>query len=1435
MKRMMKCQKVSRSLAIIGGGLLFAGSVSADVIFSSTADNGSAASNDGNWTGFATYAYGSGYTGAAPSGAGSHYFRTNTGAITTTIDLSSEATIIDAGRAIWDFSIWLGSYKSNVDRAQVTVSFKDTVGTTLGTDVVYDDGTAGTPNGQWNYYSLSEASLPVHTRSVVITIDNSTAAGQSGTNDGYADLVSFRLKEDSGLAASLDATAGKILLSWQAYDLTGMTTPTEIRVTRDGNLIANLAAGVTSYVDSPNAPQTADVSYDYRVELYDAGLAVADTGANATVVWPLTGLIADLNAVGDSLTGQVYLNWTPAGAEFQADGIKILRDGVEVAVLALDARTYSETPPTPPYTYNYTVRAYGGWQGGAHTDLTSQVSVVPTDLSNGLIVNYRFEEGFKDTASAADQHNGTALNGASISGNGIYGHCLTLLDQLKQGVQAPDHASLDFGSATDFTISFWMRRWGSMNISLPGGEAAEGVLICKQNWSNGATPGWGVYATSDGGVKWNLAGSSRKSGTISGSGLADGRWHHILISNTRTGSSRYFVDGSYVGAIIISGAGSVDNNLPLSMGVDSLGNYSWKGDLDEVALWNRSLSDAEVADVFRASKKGVALSGTSVVDSDGDDMNDDWEMAHFGNLNQGAEGDFDHDGKSNFKEYADGDDPASGRFDAVSRVSNEEVDGQTYPVLHYTRPTLDGDVSYLPEASTDLSSWASGEGKFIPFGNPTDLSADRREYHVRYCQSLDTVQAGRVMLRVRMESRYQAAIAEDITPTVELRNGQAIVTWRTSVPTVTIINYGSDGQTTARYEDYTLTTYHEVAIDLAPGKEFTYTVIQIDANGAETRSKTYTVSSLWDYSPPAVPDQYAYDSGGGWSARADEILAIPGVIDRGYCLDYLCGDGRLAYELARKSQIVVIGVEDTQAEVDAARAFLVARGVYGSRATVVLASDLANLPFPKDFFNLIVSQSQVAAGSDFTTFKNAVTKHSIPNRGSVVGLDGASMTSEMKPINPGTGSWTMGYGNPANTSSSVEEFNGKTTMSGFELRWLGSPGPELAWDRQLAEQAPLAANGRFYCQGKGRLLALDSHNGSVLWSRELDDAQRFNVLRDAGNLSADDDAVWLSLRQECWKMDGDTGKLTVFPLVEGPRGDLDYCWNYICSTGDHLLGSSSVDEAFYKDHWGPGFWYVNAGGSLANQVVSDNLFSLDRSTGVQNWNYEDGLILGVTITVANGKIYFLETRNPTAVSGNSRRLPTSTWKSNLFMVCLDLATGNKVWEKSASFSGGTQTVFLMYDEVSDKLILSAGDGTNYLYAFNPATGSQVWSKSASVFKGDHGGKNQHPVISNGEILFTPHVYDAATGALKRSNIPSTNGCNTYWGSKNMLFYRTGYSGEGLSMWPQDGTGSTTGIDNIKGACWLSWAPADGMFLIQEKSAGCSCGAWIHISLGWGPK
>ncbi len=45
------------------------------------------------------------------------------------------------------------------------------------------------------------------------------------------------------------------------------------------------------------------------------------------------------------------------------------------------------------------------------------------------------------------------------------------------------------------------------------------------------------------------------------------------------------------------------------------------------------------------------------IDNDGDGLGDSWELTHFGNLNQNATTDFDHDGLSNLREFLDGTDP----------------------------------------------------------------------------------------------------------------------------------------------------------------------------------------------------------------------------------------------------------------------------------------------------------------------------------------------------------------------------------------------------------------------------------------------------------------------------------------------------------------------------------------------------------------------------------------------------------------------------------------------------------------------------------------------------------------------------------------------------------------------------------------------------------
>jgi hypothetical protein len=256
-------------------------------------------------------------------------------------------------------------------------------------------------------------------------------------------------------------------------------------------------------------------------------------------------------------------------------------------------------------------------------------------------------------------------------------------------------------------------------------------------------------------------------------------------------------------------------------------------------------------------------------------------------------------------------------------------------------------------------------------------------------------------------------------------------------------------------------------------------------------------------------------------------------------------------------------------------------------------------------------------------------------------------------------------------------------------------------------------------------------------------------------------------------------------------------------------------------------------------VVSDNLFSLDKDTGIQQWLYQDGLVLNSTITVAEGKIFFLECRDSAVIAGNNRRLPIASWKSNLHLVCLDQTTGQVLWDKTPSFTGGEPTVWLQYG--NGRLILTGshqGNDTVNIYAFDPANGASIWNKSHGWRSSHHGGNHQHPVLMDDDLYLEPHRYSITTGQITGNNImPSRNGCSTFVGASSSLFYRgiesSGQYAGSVAMWTP-GTGQNSAVTRVRPACWISWTPSQGMILVQEKGAGCSCGSWMETSFGLAP-
>ena len=77
--------------------------------------------------------------------------------------------------------------------------------------------------------------------------------------------------------------------------------------------------------------------------------------------------------------------------------------------------------------------------------------------------------------------------------------------------------------------------------------------------------------------------------------------------------------------------------------------------------------------VFENSRLGLSLTGTSIVDSDRDGLDDNWELAFFDNLSQGAYDDFEADGRNNLLEYSSGGNPTTTGDLAETRFTIENI------------------------------------------------------------------------------------------------------------------------------------------------------------------------------------------------------------------------------------------------------------------------------------------------------------------------------------------------------------------------------------------------------------------------------------------------------------------------------------------------------------------------------------------------------------------------------------------------------------------------------------------------------------------------------------------------------------------------------------------------------------------------------------------
>jgi len=606
-------------------------------------------------------------------------------------------------------------------------------------------------------------------------------------------------------------------------------------------------------------------------------------------------------------------------------------------------------------------------------------------------------------------------------------------------------------------------------------------------------------------------------------------------------------------------------------------------------------------------------------------------------------------------------------------------------------------------------------------------------------------------------------------------------------------------------------------------------------------------------------------------AAAAEAILKESKATSGFCLVLGNEQGRLAYELARRSNLKIYAVDSDPKKVELARKNLNAAGLYGHRVTVH-HQDYSTIPYSNYFANLIVSETAIRTGK-IPGSGGQLARHLKPAGGVIClgspGNDSAvsaakawlektkladhSTTKTSGPWTlltrgtlPGAGNWSHQYGDPGNTASSGD----KLVKGGLGVLWYGDPGPDQMVNRHQGAVGPLVVNGRMFIQGTDSLLAYDTYNGQFLWEHANPTAVRTGVFqnRTPGNLAASGDNVFHMLQEVVIQHDAATGKIIAQHKLPASIDAKTHAWGYVAYHDGLLFGTATIREVIERARRRRG----NPG-----NTATDSIFAIDVKTGKHLWVYQGKSIDFQTIALGPDKVFFIDS----SVTGEQRAAILREDKTELKLlkgeeakraeermkkldvrlaVAINAKTGEKLWAKPVDVTdcseigigGGKLT--LMYQ---DGVLIFCGANANGHYwrqfvsgefsrrrmvALSADDGYKLWSKDANY--------RHRPIIIGKRVVAEPWAFDLVSGEQEMRVHPLTgkkvpwsimrpgHHCGMLTGCENMIMFRSGFT----AFYDLNSDSGTRHFAGHRLGCWINAIPTNGLVVIPEASAGCVC-------------
>ena len=573
-------------------------------------------------------------------------------------------------------------------------------------------------------------------------------------------------------------------------------------------------------------------------------------------------------------------------------------------------------------------------------------------------------------------------------------------------------------------------------------------------------------------------------------------------------------------------------------------------------------------------------------------------------------------------------------------------------------------------------------------------------------------------------------------------------------------------------------------------------------------------------------------------------------ITRGFAL-MLGGDGRLALELARRTDLLIYVVDPDARRVATMRRALSDAGVYGAKVVVTRAGP-DRIPFADYFANLIICEDRFfddrrcTAASELVRMlkpcggvalisrpAGAETQKTPPPKvkqwigaflkglqkvGDAKSEVAGNWTVVTRGKLEGAGSWTHQYAETGNTACSDDQL----VKGAIGVLWFGEPGPKQMPSRHASNVSPLAVGGRLFVQGENVVMAYDAYNGLRLWERPMAGALRLHLKGAVSNLAANQDSLFVTIGDRCQRLDQVTGKTLKVYKTPARKDDKHPNWRYVACVGDLLYGTTQ----------------------------SGRLFALDIESGKVRWTHDAKSLMETTVCMSAGRLFFVDRsvtkeQREAGLKGIDPKMRIDTRGKPIppdvrLVVALSAETGQVLWQQPQYVADcvkiGRTGGELMAMVANDVLLLCGQPWNGHFWkeffegAFSRRSLIALSAKDGAPLWSGRKGYRSRPLIVGDQIIAEPWAHDLYTGAPKMRRHPVTGAeaqwqmarpghhCGNIAACTNALFFRSGSTG----YYDLNADHGTAHFGAQRPGCWINCIPASGVITMPEASSGCVC-------------